>query len=89
MNRVKKTSEKYLERKPEIDRGRAIRSHTRRARKHAVRTAALDSTMKAVIEALPKKSRDDLRQMAKELGVPRRSSLTKAKLVEAITERLR
>lgn len=86
MNRVKRTSRRYLEQKSLIDRDRAVRSHTRRARRHAVKIKTAQDSIQAMLAQLPHMTKPELVEIAKGLGVPRRSRLTKPQLVKAISE---
>ena len=73
-----------MDAKPAIDRERYIRSHTRAARRHATHLKKMDEAINQLIAALPTMGKPELVKLAKDLGVPRRSRLTKHQLVEAI-----
>lgn len=85
-SRVHRTSQKYLAQKPVIDRERAVRSHTRRARKHAVHLRQMNEAMQDLLAKLPTMTKPELVKIAKGLDIPRRSRLTKQGLIKAISE---
>lgn len=86
MNRVKKISRKYVESRPDVDRERAIRSHTRNARRHAIKVKAHERALSEVLARLPHMTKPELVKIAKGLGIRGRSRLTKEGLVQKITE---
>lgn len=88
-NRIDKVVRKYLEQKPAIDREREFRSHTQNARRHATRIHQAAATMNSIVKGLPDRNRDELRQMAKSLQIKGSWKMSKAALVEAITNRLK
>jgi hypothetical protein len=84
MNRVKRISRRYDEQRPQIDRERAIRSHTRRARKAAIRVTQANAHLETLRNALHTKNMKELKALAADLNVKGRSKMTKKQLVEEL-----
>lgn len=84
MNRVKKISQLYADAKPEIDQQRAIRSHTRRARKAALHVTQTAAHLQTLRNALMQKNVKELKALAARVEIEGRSKMNKKQLVEAI-----
>ena len=87
-SRVHKTSEKYVEARPDIDRVRGVARRRRNARRNQERQHTFNATMKAVHDSLPHRPVKELRSLAKEMEIKGAWRMSKDALIEAIREKL-
>lgn len=88
-SRVHKTSEKYVQSKPQIDRVRKMNAHTQRARNAARVVAQMDKTIESLLNHLNELPRRELLKVAKDHNIKGRHTMTKPKLVEAVREAMK
>lgn len=87
-SRVHKVSDKYVEAKPEIDLHRRAHARRRNKARDRDRLQTFKAVRQAMIDSLPKRSRDELRSLAKEMDIKGGWRMSKGQLVEVIRKQL-